>query len=124
MIHLKEELQSLFLEKRFVVLLFALALFLPSFPYSFEVDGIYYNYTGSNTVEVTYKLYSNRGYSGDIIIPEQVDYNGITYSVTSIGHAAFRLCSALSSIDIPNSVTLLARVLTQLANMLLKTVVA
>ena len=62
MIHyLKEELQSLFFEKRFVILLFALELFLPSFSYDFEVDGIYYNKTGNNTVGVTYKSISNNG---------------------------------------------------------------
>ena len=103
--YFKKELQSLILKKRFVVLLFALVLFMPSFSYDFEVDGIYYNKTGSNTVGVTYKSDYDSGYSGDIIIPEQVDFNGTTYSITSIGGCAFSYCSGLTSITIPNSVT-------------------
>ena len=44
-------------------------------------------------------------YAGDIVIPESVEYNGATYSVTSIGYKAFYYCSGLTSIEIPNSVT-------------------
>ncbi len=38
-------------------------------------------------------------------IPETVSYDGITYSVTSIGQDAFEYCSSLTSVTIPNSVT-------------------
>ncbi len=44
-------------------------------------------------------------YSGEIIIPETVTYNGIAYSVTSIGYGAFAYCSSLTSVTIGNSVT-------------------
>ena len=40
-----------------------------------------------------------------IDIPESVDINGETYSVTSIGGYAFDYCKALTSVTIPNSVT-------------------
>ncbi len=79
--------------------------------HDFEVDGIYYNITSAEdkTVEVTYRgssynEYSNE-YSGSVTIPETVTYNDNTYSVTSIGDYAFRYCSSLSSVEIPNSVT-------------------
>ena len=78
--------------------------------HDFEVDGIYYNITSQadNTVAVTYRgdfsdSYSNE-YSGEVKIPESVTYSGNTYSVTSIGNSAFRGCSSLTSVEIPNSV--------------------
>ena len=49
----------------------------------------YFNYTTFTT--------------GDLTIPSSVTYNGITYSVTSIGNNAFECC-ALTSVTIPNSV--------------------
>ena len=66
--------------------------------YDFVADGIYYNITGSNTVEVTYGQecggegfwYYNRDcYFGDIIIPSSVTYENKTYRVTAIGAHAF-----------------------------------
>ena len=79
--------------------------------HDFEVDGIYYNITDATnkTIEVTYRgtsysEYSNE-YTGSVVIPESVTYNGTTYSVTSIGDEAFYNCTGLTSITIPNSVT-------------------
>ena len=80
--------------------------------YDFEVGGIYYNITDAKnkTVMVTYgggysdEYYSN-GYTGNVVIPESVTYNGATYSVTSIGEDAFYNCYDLTGIVIPNSVT-------------------
>ena len=82
---------------------------LPSLAHDFEVGGVFYNKTSDNTVAVTckgdyYNSYSNE-YAGDVVIPSSVDYNGITYSVTSIGDDAFRRCESLTSVEIPNSVT-------------------
>ena len=44
-------------------------------------------------------------YTGSVTIPESFTYNGVTYSVTSIGGSAFDCCSGLTSVTIPNSVT-------------------
>ena len=76
-----------------------------------NIDGvtIYYTYIGSTELAVSYRgsymsAYSNE-YSGNIVIPESVTYNGQTYPVTSIGDFAFYNCSGLTNITIPNSVT-------------------
>lgn len=68
-----------------------------------EINGINYNlYESTKTAEVT----SNYGkYTGVIVIPESVTYEGIIYSVTSIESSAFFGYRGLTSITIPNSVT-------------------
>ena len=78
--------------------------------HDFEVGGIYYNILSETdkTVAVTFKgtpFYEYSEYSGSVVIPESVNYNGKTYSVTSIGDFAFYDCTGLTSITIPNSVT-------------------
>ncbi|MEE1365630.1 MAG: leucine-rich repeat protein [Muribaculaceae bacterium] len=82
---------------------------LPSLAHDFEVDGIFYDKLNSSEVAVTYKGYSYDSYSneyiGDVVIPSSVKYNGVTYSVTSIGYGAFYDCSGLTSVVIGNSVT-------------------
>ena len=65
------------------------------------IDGINYS-LNDETLEAEVIQSS---YSGDITIPETVDYDGKTYSVTSIGDYAFYECPGLTSITIPNSVT-------------------
>ena len=55
------------------------------------------------TTVIRYK--NDDKYSGDIVIPESIEYDNTTYSVTSIGDGAFISCEALKSITIPNSVT-------------------
>ena len=79
--------------------------------HDFEVGGIYYIITNSTTKEVavtykgnSYSEYSNE-YTGSVVIPESVVYNGISYSVTSIKDNVFRSCKGLTSVVIPNSVT-------------------
>ena len=79
--------------------------------HDFETGGIYYNILSETdkTVEVTYKgrYYSSYPdeYTGSVVIPESVTYNGTIYSVTSIGYGAFGGCTGLTSITIPNSIT-------------------
>ena len=72
------------------------------FLYTYQGKTLVYEITSSNTVGVT------QGYSDicdTIIIPSKIFYKNTTYSVTSIDSYAFKGCSSLTSITIPNSVT-------------------
>ena len=75
--------------------------------YDAVIDGIYYNFSGYEAT-VTYRgsTYGDyREYSDNVVIPETVNYNSNTYTVTSIGFGAFGDCPGLNSIEIPSSVT-------------------
>ena len=72
----------------------------------FNVNGIYYSI--SNETNKTVGVAENNNYSGDIVIPSTVDYNGTTYSITSINRDAFYNCAGLKSIycmkEVPASI--------------------
>ena len=95
---------------RIFFLLLALLLPVTAVAYDFEVDGIDYDING-NEATVTYQYYDEdddaytNDYSGDVIIPATVAYNGATYTVTSINSGAFAGSSDLTSVTIPNTVT-------------------
>ena len=76
---------------------------------STKIGDLYYNLNASNkTAEVTYHEYntsSNYSYLTNVAIPSNIEYESVTYAVTSIGKEAFYDCHSLTSITIPNSVT-------------------
>ncbi len=73
--------------------------------YDFEQDGIYYLIGSDGTyVSVTYKDTNYNSYSGTVIIPESVTYNGSTYRVAQISPYAFKNSTELKRVVIPNSV--------------------
>lgn len=74
----------------------------------FQVGDLYYKVTSNTTpytVEVS-KL-SNASRLTSVDIPEKVDYNGITYIVTSLGQEAFKKSKFLTSVTIPNTVEII-----------------
>ena len=96
-------------------LVFIIVMFFPLIAnaISVRVNGIVYN-INDGKAQVTYEYgwdthyedeepYSN--YSGDVVIPNTITYNGSVYPVTSIGDFAFNNCDQMTSITIPSSVT-------------------
>lgn len=67
------------------------------YPSQFEVDGLRYVVKGeySNEVYVTYKAETapdaagQNAYTGDIVVPATVTYEGVSFNVTEIGEKAF-----------------------------------
>jgi BspA type Leucine rich repeat region (6 copies)/Secretion system C-terminal sorting domain len=111
--------QKLLLFLAFLSLSFAMAQEL------FKINTLYYQSTGANTVKV---FSADDNIIGDLIIPEQVSYKGLNYTVnqiesyafnekknmtsvilpstiTSIGNGAFSRCFGLKSVNLPNGLT-------------------
>ena len=95
--HLPNSLRALFLS-------LAVLLSLPMLAAQVEIDGIRYD-LNAEAKQAAVIAKSSGKYSGKVIIPESVEHEGATYSVTSIGESAFFDCSNLTSVSIPNSVT-------------------
>lgn len=68
----------------------------------FSVNGLYYNVVSLEklTCEVTHAATK---YSGDIIIPENVTYNGRNFKIVGIGEEAFYHCKEMISIHLPST---------------------
>ena len=93
-------------------------LFLVLFVFVASVGNMFawdFDYEDVHIGDLSYTIYAtdktatvrSGNYSGltTANIPASVTYSGTTYSVTSIGYDAFRGCSGLTSVTIPNSVT-------------------
>jgi len=72
-----------------------------SYAYDCEVNGILYDLS---LHDATVVRNIESPYSGDIVIPESITFDGRNYTVTSIGDYAFYDCSELFSITLPNTV--------------------
>ncbi len=100
-------------------LIFLLTIFMSvvgarAFAYNAYIDGIYYYLDEDGmSASVTYLYYNSSNnqyvYTGDVIIPQSVNYKGKNYIVTTIGWYAFNHCVDLISITIPNSVGYIGR---------------
>ena len=79
--------------------------------YDFMKNGVCYNINSdSTTVTVTYQNSSSPRYtdlSGAITIPAQVTYGSKTYTVNRIGSTAFAGCTGLTSVTMPNTITVI-----------------
>ena len=89
--------------KKTIIIILVSLLPLVANAYDACIDGIYYNFSESQAT-VIYRNYGYKSYSGDVVIPKTVTYNGKNYNVTRIGTYAFFQCSDLTSVTIPNSI--------------------
>ena len=92
---------------RFSVMLLAILLPALATAADFAVDGICYNIKGNEAAVASRRVpgFLFIGYSGAVVIPATVTYDGTTYPVTSIEAIAFWGSTELTNVDIPNSVT-------------------
>ena len=70
----------------------------------FVVDGIKYTLLGKGQVGVV-AINEVTKYEGDIVLPETVTFEGVTYTLTTICSGAFYQCNDLKSVSIPATVT-------------------
>ncbi len=82
-----------------------------SWAHDFEVDGIYYDVlsegTSTGVVGVTHKtstVNDSNSYSGELVIPDNVSYNGKTYSVTQILERAFQGSTDLTKVTLGKNI--------------------
>ncbi len=94
--------------KKHLLFLFAALLPLVASAQSIKTNGVCYDLKPETLqAEVRATFFSDDEYSGTINIPATVGYDGAIYNVTSIGNGAFRNCSNLKSITIPESVKII-----------------
>lgn len=77
--------------------------------YDFKVGDLCYNKYNETTVYVTYELEGNwepryTNLPANLTIPATVTYQGVTYTVASIGEYAFRYCEGLTKVVISNGI--------------------
>ena len=64
------------------------------------VDGIHYSLSRIYATVIA----GDTNYTGKVIIPSSITYDGKSYAVTSIGENAFQNCTGLTTVSIPSSV--------------------
>ncbi len=74
----------------------------------FVTGGIAYNITDfeNNTIEVTYPEEGNESevsYIGEVNIPSKLTYNEVEYTITGIGEFAFKECTELTRVTLPQT---------------------
>ena len=93
------------MKKQLLLTVMLLSAAASAFAVEVEIDGLWYEVVAKAKVAKVIQYKNDVYYKGDIVIPETVVYEDVTFSVTSIGNSAFESCFNLTSITIPNSVT-------------------
>lgn len=94
------------MKKIFLLLWFVLLGLSKVQAYQFEKNGIYYDIVNGKAVVVSG---GSVMYSGDVVIPETVEFGSQHYVVDSIGEWAFNACSGLMSVKLPEKLRVIGR---------------
>lgn len=89
------------------VLCFALAPICNLWAFHFQVGDLYYKLINDSEAQLVHELCNPAlNYKGltTVVIPDSITYDGVTYTVTSIGERAFMGCSTLTSVTIPKTI--------------------
>lgn len=93
------------MKKIALYLIFAFSTIFATAQTRFDVDGLTYEILSES--DRTVEVHDGSNANEILSIPETVSYNGVNYTVTSIGEAALKYCRWLISVDMPNSVTII-----------------
>ncbi|MDE6271415.1 MAG: leucine-rich repeat domain-containing protein, partial [Muribaculaceae bacterium] len=95
------------MKKRLLFMLLGVLIALPTLARNFwyEYEGQPLSYTVIDEDAKTVMVLYGASITGKLIIPEKAKDGNTVYSVTSISAGAFKDCSGLTSVIIPNSVT-------------------
>ena len=107
--------------KKIIIAIISLFICIESIAFDFSLTSpsgqvLFYNINnGTSTVMVTAPVHSKVkssyvGYtkpSGNLIIPNEVNNNGVTYVVTAIDNNAFSNCTELETVVIPDNVVII-----------------
>lgn len=85
----------------------ALACFADVNAFDFTSDGLYYNKLTDSTCEVTFKDSTFNSYSGMVVVPSVVNYEGTDYEVVKVGSKAFYDSKVLSKVLLPDNITVI-----------------
>ena len=94
-------------------ILLVVALFTSSMVHAFDFlalneDGVIIYYSILSSKERTCSVARDRaGYSDTIRIPERVSFNSVEFQVVGIDNNAFGACFDLTSVEIPETVTII-----------------
>ena len=96
---------------RWITLVIAcLTCFHTAVAYDTAIDGIYYDiteYSDGSAVALVANNGSENTYSGFVSIPATIYYNNKDVTVTGVGYRAFKNCTGLTGVSIPEGATML-----------------
>ncbi|MBR4392015.1 MAG: leucine-rich repeat domain-containing protein [Bacteroidales bacterium] len=93
------------MKKSITIIVIILGLYLQTWAYDFQSEQLLYTILNTNPPSVELDGHVNgTSAQGDLVIPEEVTFDGVTYIVVSIRGAAFYECKLLKSISIPHSI--------------------